>query len=457
MTKKFKKTISLILTLAMLATFTAGCGSSETSKPEDAEKEKVTLKFMYFGSTIEKDVIANMVKKYMDTHPNVIIEPIHVPDENYDTKMSTLVASDTAPDIAYCNEQQAFDYALQGKILDLNPYFEKDTSIKPEDRFDQGKYYIGSKLIGMNTAMESIMLFYNKETFIKEGIELPPAEVGKAWTWDKFLEVAKKLTVDKNGKHPDDPGFDPENIKQYGCTVSTYWTYFYPFVLSNGGSIASEDGKTPMVDKPEFYEAVQRVADLMNKYHVAPNPAQRKSMPGTVTALQTGQVAMAVAGQWSILDLNASEVPFGIGLLPKINKPVTIGFGAPTVIFASTKYPEEAWDFYKYHNSVETATELFANGLWMPMEKQYYEKPELLDKWIKNDAHPQEYKTAVVDAFLNSTEQPPVYYLKNWGKITETMAAALDSVWMGKESAQSACQKLQEQLTPMMQGRYDEK
>jgi multiple sugar transport system substrate-binding protein len=91
--------------------------------------------------------------------------------------------------------------------------------------------------------------------------------------------------VDKNGKHPDDPGFDPENIVQYGCTVSTYWTYFYPFVLSNGGSVASEDGKTPMVDKPEFYEAVQRVADLMNKYHVAPNPAQRKSMPGTVTAL----------------------------------------------------------------------------------------------------------------------------------------------------------------------------
>lgn len=454
MKKNFKKSISLILTLALVSVLAGGCGNGPT-KPVEQAKEKVTLKFMYFGSTIEKDVVANMVKKYMDSHPNVIIEASHVPDDNYDTKMSTLVAGNTAPDIAYCSEQQAFDYALEGKILDLTPYFAKDTSIKPADRFDQGKYYIGTKLIGMNTAMESIMLFYNKETFKKEGIELPPSEFDKAWTWDKFVEVAKKLTVDKNGKHPDDPGFDSQNVKQYGCTVSTYWTYFYPFVLSNGGGIASEDGKTPTVDKPEFYEAIQKISDLMNKHHVAPNPAQRKSMPGTGTALQTGQVAMAVGGQWSILDFNAAKVPYGIGVLPKIVKPVTIGFGAPTVIFSSTKHPEEAWDFYKFHNSVETATELFANGLWMPMEKQYYEKPELLDKWIKNEAHPQEYKAAVVDAFLKSSIQPPVYYLKNWGKITETMGATLDSVWMGKETAENACKKLQEQLKPMMQGRYD--
>lgn len=455
---RLKRFLSVVVVLMILAISFAGCGksASNTANNENGkEEEQVSLKFMYFGSTVEKEVVAQMVKKFESSHPNIHIEPIHVPDENYDTKLSTLVASGTEPDIAYCSEQPTFDYAAQGKLLDLTPYFEKDTTIKPSDRLDQGKYYIGDKLIGMNTAMESIMLFYNKDIFNKAQIELPPTEADKAWDWDKFVEVAKKLTVDNNGKHADEEGFDPNNVKQYGVSISTYWTYFYPFILSNGGSIANEEGTEPMVDKPEFVEAIQMISDLMNKYHVAPNPAQRKSMPGADVALQTGQVAMVVGGQWQILDFNASKVPYGIGVLPKIKKPVTIGFGAPTVIFASTKHPDAAWEFYKFHNSVETATELFANGLWMPMEKQYYQKQELIDKWVKNDAHVPEYKSAVVDTFLNNSIQPPVYYLKNWGKITDALSASLDTVWMGKETAADAMKKLSEQLKPMMQGRYD--
>ena len=36
------------------------------------------------------------------------------------------------------------------------------------------------------------------------------------WTWAEFIDVCKKLTVDANGKHPGEEGFDKDNIKTYG-------------------------------------------------------------------------------------------------------------------------------------------------------------------------------------------------------------------------------------------------
>lgn len=72
------------------------------------------------------------------------------------------------------------------------------------------------KSIGNYTALEVMQLFYNKELFTEAGVPVPPADSQKAWTWGEFLEIAKKLTKDQNGKHPGDSGFDPKNIVQYG-------------------------------------------------------------------------------------------------------------------------------------------------------------------------------------------------------------------------------------------------
>ena len=38
--------------------------------------------------------------------------------------------------------------------------------------------------------------------------------------WDTFVANCKALTIDRNGLHPDDEGFDPENIEQYGFSLT---------------------------------------------------------------------------------------------------------------------------------------------------------------------------------------------------------------------------------------------
>lgn len=454
MSKRIRMVLALVIVCACVFNL-VGCGASKKSTASDNGEEVATLKFMYFGSAMEKEAVVKMVEKFEASHPNIKIEPMHVPDSDYDTKMATLVSGNNAPDIAYLNVPQMFNWAQEGKIMALGDFIEKDPAVKPEDRLDVGKYYLGDKLMAMNTAMETVVLYYNKEILEEAGIPTPPTNVEDAWTWEEFVEIAKKLTVDNNGKHPDDPGFDPEDIKQYGVAAGTHWIYYSPFIWSNGADYASEDGKTQTVDSPEFIEAVQKVADLMNVHHVAPNPAQKKSMPGVDIALQTGQIAMAVGGQWSLLDLDASNVNFGIGVLPKLKKPSTIAFGSPTVIFASTEHPEEAWEFYKYHNAVETAPSLFQNGLWMPMEKVYYEDEKLMKEWIDNEAHPAEYQEAVIDFFMKAQHRAPTYTLKNWGKIYEKLSAELDNVWLGNNSAEESLKKVAKEIEPLMEGRYD--
>ena len=456
---KVKRLFMFLVAMVLVFNLTA-CGNSKDNSNvsnKDAESdETVTLKFMYFGTVLEKEAVAKMVESFEESHPNIKIDPIHVPDSDYNTKMATLVAGNNEPDIAYLNESQLFAWAEEGKIMALDDFLETDDNMKPEDRLDVGKYYLKDKLIGMNTAMETVVLYYNKDIFEENKMPLPPSKTEGAWNWDEFVEVAKKLTIDYNGNHPDDPGFNPENIKQYGVTVSTHWIYLLPFVWSNGAEFATEDGMTPLIDSPEFVEAIQKISDLMNVYHVAPNPAQKKSMPGIDVALQTGQVAMAVGGQWSLLDLSESKQNFGIGVLPKMKEPATIAFGAPTVIFSSTKHPEEAWEFYKYHNAVETAPSLFQNGLWMPMEKKYYEDEDLMKQWIDNEAHPEEYKDAVVDFFIKSSHRAPTYTLKNWDKIYEMFSSDMDNVWLGNISAEEALKKAADDIRPFMEGRYDQ-
>ena len=62
----------------------------------------------------------------------------------------------------------------------------------------------------------TVTLLYNKDMFDELSIEYPPYTVENAWSWDKFVEVSQKLTLDSSGKNAADSGFDANNIKQYG-------------------------------------------------------------------------------------------------------------------------------------------------------------------------------------------------------------------------------------------------
>jgi len=444
-----RKILTIGTLLIILSLVFVGCSSSG-SKSDDGDS--VTLEFTYWGSVMEKKVIEDLVKKFEEENSDIKIDAQHIP-EDYQTKMNTLMGSKNLPDVAYLDEGIALDWATEGRIMDITPFFDDYPHL--EDKLPETYYYYEEgQTIGTMLGAEIANVFYNKDIVDSvEGVEIP-SSAEEAWTWDEFVEVAQKLTIDNNGNNALSPDFDSGSIKQYGVNIPIWYVTWYPLLKSNGGDITNEDGTEFTMNSPEAVEVFQNLQDLMYKYHVAPTPTQQENLPATSIALQTKQVAMTIDGQWINLDLDESGLNYGIGVLPTYNEPVTVIVGSPSVIFSDTEYPEESAKFYAFLNDPQYVSELTSNGLWMPTETKYYTEDEYIEEWTNTSARPPEYKEATIDYTLDYGIRGPIYDLKNWPEIDTEIGSKLDNIFLNKKTAQEALDELEETVTPLLDGVY---
>lgn len=450
MPAKFSRLLALgwALTLALAA---CQVGAAPTPTPA------TMLRFTYWGSDMEKAAIEQMVAAFEKANPDIKIEALQLPYEEYLTRVTALIQQGQGPDVGYFPSLQAPVWAQEGKLLDLTDLIQTDpllSSALPVTRY----YYGNGRIAGLNTAVEVTLLFYNKDLFDKAGVPYPPADPAQAWTWAQFVDAAKKLTVDANGKHAGEAGFDPQQIRTYGAAFDKLyegWT-IYPFVFSNEGQVVNDDGTRLLLNEPEAVEALQNLADLMWVDHVAPTPAQDAQLPGYVTMLQTGNLAMHISGQWSLLDYAAvKDLKFGVAVLPSLKKPRTVVLGSPTVIFAGTHNQAAALRFYKFHNNPE-AVDLFARGLWMPLQKSYYTDPAKMKTWLDNPAHPAEMRSVFTDYVVNYSMPLPSYYLKNYAEVLDSvLRPAFDLIWNNQAPAAEAMNGAATAAQPLLQGRWD--
>ena len=458
-----KRFMSIMLSFVLIL---SGCASgngfeaSQGASQADAVKSDslVKLNFTYWGSQEEKNAIENACKKFMEQHPGIIINPIQIPNSEYNVKMITMAAGNDSPDTGYMTGDLGEAWANEGRFVNLFDMFEKDGKIKKEDFLD----YVWFKRSpddawGISTAGECFGLYYNKDLLKAAGIGPLPSKAEEAMEWDQFVKLAKRLTLDKNGNNAESQEFNPHNIKQYGLMFETWEEPISNMIFSNGGKWLSDDGKKFLLNSPESAEAIQKLADLINVQHVAPSPFSAKSLPTMSVALQAGLVAMAIGGQWISLDLANAKVNYDIGVLPKLKKSVTVGLSGATVLFKSSRYPGEAWQLFKWMSDPDNAIELYSGGLWMPTLKKWYTDPKLVEKWVDANpaAHPPGFKDAMMNQLLQNGIPQPLYYMKNSARIVPMVVAGLDPVWLGKKTAAEALKEIEEKVRPEIKGRYD--
>lgn len=442
-----RRLLSTLMVLCLLVTsFAFAFASAE---------EKIELTYTGWGSPDERKVTQAAIDSFMAAHPNIHVNYIHIPDSagSYDMKLTTMMAAGQAPDAALFHGDLGLQWAQEGKIANIMDYLNGDPEMSPDDILPQAFYWWDEgKCIGMNGAIEAFALFYNKKIFDEAGVAYPPTKADEAWTYEQFVDAALKLTIDNNGKNAMDPAFDPSNIRQFGVKLE-FWSYMQ-FVYGNGGSFLSEDGNEFALTSPEALEGIQKMADLVNKYHVAPSKAQEKNIPGGATALMSKKVAMIYTGQWALLDIGMmKDLDFGIGVAPKLAKNVTMTLGDPLVMFASTKHPKETYELLKWFWNPENTLELQTSGLWMPILKKWYTDPELVSKWATgNRAHPEGYIDAVLNNAFENGVPTPGYSVRNLPKINALLEPALDKVWLGLETAEQAIGAVAPQIQGEVKG-----
>lgn len=420
-------------------------------------EEEITIRYSYWGSSYENDAMQKIAASYEALHPNVHIECVYIPNAEYTTKMTAMIASGDEPDISYLFASDFVNWAGQNKFVNLYEYLDKDErytrdSFTP-NTFCEVREGEANAMIFCN---ELIQLYYNVDLFNEMGVAPLPASPEEALTWDEFVKVLQTLTVDINGNNALSPDFDKDRIATYGFDFSKSAINWAAMVYQNGGSILTEDGSALNLDDEKALDAIQKLSDLINVYHVTPDPLTSANANMSVTAaLQSKQVAVVMDGSWSNLDLGSIDINYDVACLPNLGSEPCFEIATSVCgIFNTSKHPDVAWDFLMFMLDPSSAIDLYAKGLWMPIMKDWYTDDALCAQWASPET------TSHTPGFLESAVKFPQYnsklgpetYIINWSKIDAVIESALDSVWLGSISAEEAIKEITKPVNSMVQG-----
>jgi len=444
--------------LVLVACGTPSASTGASTGAATSAGAKIPLKFTFWGSPQEKAAVENAIAAYQELNPNIAIEALHIPGDDFLQKLNAMIAGNEAPDLSY-SAAWKLKMGEEGLLHNFFDLMKEDPTIKKEDYLKYAWWnWDTDKSAGPYQAAVVPSLMYNVDMFDAANVPYPPTKVEDAWTWQEFIDVAKQLTLDRSGRNAHDPDFDPNDISQFGAQVSLNWYGWMPFVFGNGGGYLTEDGTEFGLSKPEATEALQLIADLINVHHVSPSPVQASSIPAPATALQSKKVAMVIEGSWNHLDLVKAGLNWGVGVMPVLKEYKSFFFGGSLVIFKSSEHPDETWQFIKFLTNPHNVLEMF-QALWVPQMTAWYEDPELIELWASETlpGRPTGFQDAVMHATFDNVMPSPENDVRNFLEINAAVSAALDQVWLGTKSAADAMAEIEPQVAPLVQGFYLER
>jgi len=419
----------LIILLAGISFFACG---------KDGGKEgRVEIVYSNWGTPDEAAVVQAVADKFNSEQDKITVKVISIPHDTYEATLNTRATAGQLPDCGIMSEAATLQYATNGYLADISEMYAAGEA-KPLDSLAfRGP---DGKPVAYSVANEILLLYYNKDMFDKANVPYPPASADKAWTWDEFVATAKKLTFDSNGRTPNDPGFNRNNIVQYGAMVENLTWQLEVWCLSNGSGFFNADGTQVIIDQDAAIEAIQKVADLYLKDFVAPLSAGL-SDDGIQRSIIAGTVAMATGGQWNVGTCLATArdtqgLNYGVAVLPYMKQKVTINTGGPNVVFSQSKHQKEAMEWLKWYAREENSWGLIETGIWMPTLDSYYKDEALTRKWVENPNFPpyNEYKSAVVDYAVRYAKPTAWYYTNNTIDFNNLLGSILGEVWTGTKT-----------------------
>jgi multiple sugar transport system substrate-binding protein len=207
------------------------------------------------------------------------------------------------------------------------------------------------------------------------------------------------------------------------------------------------------MNSAESVEVFQKLQDLIYVHHVSPTPTAAEGLPASAAQLATRRVAMVIDGQWTLPQMIENRVPLALGVLPKFKEYVCNLVGATIVVNAKTANVDQSLALHQFLNNPEATFDLVTSGLWMPTDKRYLEEDDLVASWTDNEAHPPEYRDAVIRPLLTNAVVGPIT-IKGFAGLNPRISAALDQVWGNTKPVQQVLDELGAEIGPMLTGRY---
>lgn len=387
----------------MGATAAAGAFLSPREALFLAQAQNATnISFGGWGGVAEDEGVKAAIEAFHAEQNAIRVEWQHTPDAGeFGRVLLTNLAAGTAPDTSFILSDQYETLRQNDVLLDITDYIQNDPLLGQANYFIQPQETnrcadANGRWHGIGSTWVAHHIYYNQALFDEAGVTPPGFADDEIWEWDSFVEAAKQLTKDSSGRHPDDAGFDPDDIQQWGVDWGMWWMPLAAAVHSNGGQFITDDGLSGL-DSPEAMEALQRLSDLIYVHNVAPRSASLTNLGMNNTQMvDSNRLAMAIDGSWALSWMNPGlmQVPMGTGALPKMKQPATIMQAHFHSVLASTRHPDEAWQWVRYLSTPFYQTQFLKIGLWLPSQTALATE-EGMASWITEGVHPDNYKQFV--------------------------------------------------------------
>jgi multiple sugar transport system substrate-binding protein len=323
--------LGLVFLMAGVVVFAGGKQQQSSS----SGAAPVTVKYAFWGTPEAIGVEADIITAFEEKNPNIKIEPVVSGYGDYHTKLLTMIAGGSAPDVMRISPHYLPDLVYSKGLKDID-------RVAKEHNYDLSVYYregltdcsVDGVLYGLPWGTAPVYMIMNMTMFEEAGVALPPYD----WTFDDFIRVAKAVS---SGTGAD---------RKYGFAMEIQADLYpmYPYVWASGGDLLDSSRKNFRLDRPEASDAVQKIAELYQGGYMPPETlitgTQTASVP---TWIINNRVAMFQGTASVVLTLQNAGVKFGVWPLPtgKATTHTTVVKSNTTSISVNTKYPEEAWKF----------------------------------------------------------------------------------------------------------------
>lgn len=451
-----KKITTLFIAVLLVFTALAGCSNTasnsnadqdNTGSSSNTDAETVNLRYMIWDQN-QVPAYQQIIDNFEGNNPNINVEIQVIPWGNYWDKLKTEIAGGTAPDIFWNFIPYVPNFSNRDALLDISEYVERDQVdlTKFNETLVKG-FEVGDKRYGIPKDWDATGLFYNKELLKAAGYDSFPENL----TWNAedggtFIEFLQKLTVDANGKHPSEEGFDPNDVQQYGFLLMDRGVidpgHLVGYAKGNGTDVINNN---QLELNDELVNTFTFLHDLINKYQVHPTYTD-VSTSGSDSQFFSQRVAVWMNGSWSMKPINDSaSFDWGIAPLPagSVGSYTRIN-GLGDSIFSKTSHPEEAWKFVSYIASPEAQDILGSTGTAFPGHA------DSVQKFVDY------YDEMGIDASIwiemlngHTTTQPVATNYDAW----ESIFVKYSSLSLaGEMSPEEALQKIKEEGDPVAAG-----
>jgi multiple sugar transport system substrate-binding protein len=332
-----------------------------TKAPTETSPAPVTITFWHIYSEAEMNMLEQtLIPQFETQYPNVTVQDVQVPYNDFRRKLLTAIAGGTAPDLIRSDIIWVPEFADMGALAKLDEVmsdFSQYSSAVFEGplstNYYNGHYY------GLPLDTNNRVLISNTAMFTAAGVEAPPTTI------DEFLAACKKIHALGEGKYCFGDG-------------GTYAWAVNPWIWSFGGDVTDPNYTvaTGYVNGSKTKAAYEFLKMLLDQGYM--DPCILGGGCDIWGGFGNDNIAMILEGPW-FPTIFGTDKEYSLTLMPAgLGGPVSVIGGEDIVLFQQSQHKAEAANFIRFMLSEDSQVAMASIGQ-MPVLKSLAETGSPID------------------------------------------------------------------------------